>query len=311
MCRLVAVSHSDTVGAMDIGLQLPEIERVVGWPEYRAMAVLAEEVGFDSIWLGDHLLYDKPDGPKGPWECWTQLAAVAAVTERVLLGPLVSPTGFRNPALLVKMAATVDEISNGRLVLGLGSGWNEREYEAYGFPFDQRVSRFAEAFEIIHALVRDGYCDFEGEYHRARRLHMVPRARPDLPMMIGSTGPRMLSLTAPHIDWWNEWWSRFDNDARGLDPLLSRLDAALVASGRSPDEVVRSVAILVALPDGAGRLMGAEVDVPAITGSPGEIADRIRAFAPKVDHVQIVLDPIDRGSIEAMGAILPLIRTGA
>ena len=107
------------------------------------MATAAEQVGFDSIWLGDHLLYapedDRPE--RGPWEVWTMLAALAAATERVTLGPLVACTAFHSPGLLAKMAATVDDVSGGRLVLGLGAGWNEREFSAFGLPYDRRVSR--------------------------------------------------------------------------------------------------------------------------------------------------------------------------
>src|SRR5262249_604695 len=125
-----------------IGIQLPEVERKVGWPEYIDLAKLVEDSGFDSLWLGDHLLYDMPDGTvRGPWEVWTSLAALAAVTERVQLGPLVASIGFHEPAMLAKMAATVDALSNGRLIVGLGAGWNEREYRAFGFPYDQRVAR--------------------------------------------------------------------------------------------------------------------------------------------------------------------------
>lgn len=274
------------------------------------MAILAEDVGFDSIWLGDHLMYDKPEGPLGPWECWTQLAAIAAVTSRVLLGPLVSPTGWRNPALLVKMAGTVDEISGGRLVLGLGSGWNQREFDAYGFAFDKRVSRFEEAFTVITSLIRTGHADVSGDYYHIRDLPMVPPTRSDLPIMIGSTGPRMLSITAPHMNWWNEWWSRFNNDPAGLDPLLEQLDRALGAAGRERADITTSVAISVALPEGGGRVMGAETDASPITGTTQDIAEQIAAFSTKVDHVQIVIDPITLESIETMGTILSLVRAG-
>ena len=118
-----------------VGVQLPEVERHVSFAEYAAMAGAAEEVGFDSIWLGDHLLY-RGDGreERGPWEMWTLLAGLAATTGRVRLGPLVACASFHPPGLLAKMAATVDEISGGRLVLGLGAGWNEVEYRAFGLP---------------------------------------------------------------------------------------------------------------------------------------------------------------------------------
>ncbi|MBT8211910.1 MAG: LLM class flavin-dependent oxidoreductase [Acidimicrobiia bacterium] len=292
---------------MQIGIQLPEIERVVAWPEYRQMAVLAEEVGFASLWVGDHLLYDKPDGPKGPWECWSLLAALAAVTDRVLLGPLVTPTGFRNPALLAKMAGTVDEISDGRLILGLGSGWNRREYDAFGFAYDKRVSRFEEAYEIIVSLIRTGRSDFDGTYHRNADNALIPVPRPDLPIMIGSTGPRMLSIGAPHMDWWNEWWNRFGNTVEGLRPFAQRVDDAVIAAGRDPSEITKSVALHVALPGGGGRLMGAKVDSPPITGTTDEMAETIAGFAELVDHVQLVVDPITIESIETLAPVVAAI----
>ena len=295
---------------MQVGIQLPEIERVVPWPEYAAMARLAEDVGFASIWLGDHLLYDKPDGAKGPWECWTLLAAIAAITDDVLLGPLVSPTGFRGPAMLAKMAGTVDEVSGGRLVLGLGSGWNQREFDAFDFPFDRRVSRFEEAFAIITGLIRNGVVDFEGEYHAAPNTELVPPARPDLPIMIGSTGPRTLRIAAGEMNWWNEWWSRFDNSPEGLDPLLSRLDNALLEAGREPAEVVRSVAVLVQVQGGSGRQMGATADTPPISGMSAEIADRLLAFSSRIDHIQLVVDPITADSIEMLAPAVARVHAG-
>src|SRR5664279_2234644 len=119
------------------------------------MARAIEAVGFDAVWVGDHLLY-RWDGiaeARGPWECWTMLAAIAAVTSRITLGPLVASTSFHAPAMLAKQAATVDEISGGRLILGLGAGWNETEYAAFGFPFDHRIGRFEEAFTIIRTCL--------------------------------------------------------------------------------------------------------------------------------------------------------------
>lgn len=295
---------------MHIGIQLPEIERVVTWPEYRAMAVAAEEAGFDSLWLGDHLLYDKPDGSKGPWECWTLLAAIAAVTERPLLGPLVTPTGFRGPALLAKMAGTVDEIAGGRLVLGIGSGWNRREFDAFDFPFDKRVTRFEEAFAIIVGLIRSGHVDFSGEYYRAPNTELVPPARTDLPIMIGSTGPRTLAITAGDMNWWNEWWSHFGNSPEELGPLVDRVDAALRTADRDPGDVIKSVALMVQLPGGGGRLMGADVEAPPIVGSPAEIADQILRFSPLIDHVQLVVDPITIDSIEALEPVVARVHGG-
>src|SRR5688572_26779830 len=169
------------------------------------MARLAEHVGFDALWLGDHLLYELEVGARGPWEVWTTLAALAAATERIELGPLVAATSFHAPAMLAKMAATVDAISGGRLILGLGAGWNEREFRAFGFPYDHRVSRFEEAFTIIRRLLREGRVDFEGAYHRVENCVLDPGpARPGgPPLMLGSHSPRMMRIGLPHVDAWN------------------------------------------------------------------------------------------------------------
>ena len=165
-----------------IGIQLPEVEREVRWPEIASMATLAEDVGFDSLWVGDHLLYRNAGEPaRGPWEAWSQMAALAAITSRVEIGPLVAATSFHSPAMLAKKAATVDEISGGRLILGLGAGWNEIEYAAFGFAYDHRVSRFEEAFTIIRTLLREGTIDFDGAllaaYDRFAAMHRLISAR--------------------------------------------------------------------------------------------------------------------------------------
>src|SRR6476661_54574 len=149
-----------------VGVQLPEIEREVRWPEYLAMARAAEEVGFDSIWLGDHMLYRGDGRPeRGPWDVWTSLAALAAATSRVGLGPLVASTAFHPPGVLARMAAAADEISGGRLTIALGAGWNETEFRAFGIPFDHRVSRFEEAFEIVRRLVAGEHVTFKGRFY--------------------------------------------------------------------------------------------------------------------------------------------------
>src|SRR5512146_1755837 len=145
------------------------------YSEIRAMAQHVEAAGFDSIWLYDHLLYrQEGEGTIGIWECWSMLSALAEATRRVELGTLVSCSSFRNPALLAKMAVTVDEVSGGRLTLGLGAGWNEPEYRAFGFPFDHRVDRFEEALQIIRPLLKEGRVDFQGKYYRADECEIAP-----------------------------------------------------------------------------------------------------------------------------------------
>lgn len=298
---------------LKIGVQLPEVERQVGWSELREMARSSEAVGLDSIWVGDHLLY-RGDGrpPRGPWEAWTTLAALAAVTDRVELGPLVAATSFRNPALLAKMAATIDEISGGRLILGLGAGWNEAEYRAYGFPFDHRVSRFEEAFTIVRTLLRDGRCDHHGPYFELDDCELLPRGpRPfGPPLMVGSEGPRMLAITLPHVDAWNAWFTWFGNSPEGYRPMRDAVDAACRAAGRHPSEVERTLALLIGFPGGQGRQPGdlKGPDMQPISGEPAILADTLRAFAAEgVAHVQLVLDPITVDSIMALAPALALL----
>jgi probable F420-dependent oxidoreductase len=280
---------------LKVGLILPDTERemggaTAGWDDLREMARLAEALGFDSLWNADHLIYRFPErAVQGPWECWSVLAALAAVTERVEIGPLVSCTSFRNPALLAKIADTVDEITGGRLVLGLGAGWHEPEYQAFGYPFDHRVSRFAEAIAIIHPLLRRGHVDFEGEYYAARDCELRPRGpRPQgPPIMIGSTAPRMLGLLAQYGDIWNAW------ARQNLDELAedrAKVDAAMEAAGRDPATVERTVGLLVDLPTAAGR--PSEEKPGFRPREPEELADHLQTYAEAgIGHVQLMLDP--------------------
>jgi alkanesulfonate monooxygenase SsuD/methylene tetrahydromethanopterin reductase-like flavin-dependent oxidoreductase (luciferase family) len=293
---------------MRIGIQLPEVEREVRWPEVRTMARTAEAVGVDSLWLGDHLFYRDPiNGVRGPWEAWSSLAALGEATERVLIGPLVAATSFHNPAMIAKKAATVDEISGGRLILGLGAGWNQVEYEAFGFPYDHRVSRFEEAFHIIRTLIREGAIDHAGRFYSMRELELLPRARPEIPIMVGSNSPRMLRITMPHVDMWNTWYSSYGNTPEGLRPLMAEVDAACLEVGRDPDQVERTAAVFVQFEGGTGRIAGSS-DHPAVTaiaGSNQEMAESLAAFsAVGVSHLQVVLDPNDAHSVDRLGEVL-------
>lgn len=300
-----------------VGIQLPEVERELRWPELRAIARTAEQAGFDSIWLGDHLLYRYASGEtRGPWEAWTTLAGLAEATERIALGPLVAATAFHHPFMLAKLAATVDEISGGRLVFGIGAGWNPVEFGALDAPFDHRVSRFEEAFTIVRTLLRDGYIDFQGEFFSAREAELLPRpARPGGPaLLIGSVGPRMLEATIPHVDAWNAWYADTGNAPAGIPRLRALVDDAVRAAGRDPADVERTVAVLVQLPGGTGRVMGdtdAKQAVAPLRGTAEEMTEELRAYAREgIGHVQLVVDPITEASIAALAPVLELLDRG-
>jgi alkanesulfonate monooxygenase SsuD/methylene tetrahydromethanopterin reductase-like flavin-dependent oxidoreductase (luciferase family) len=296
---------------LKVGIQLPEVERVVRWAELAEMARTAEAIGLDSIWVGDHLLYrDRGSQPVAPWEAWSQLAALAAITSRVELGPLVAATSFHNPAMLAAKANAVDEISGGRLILGLGAGWNEAEYRAFGFPYDHRVSRFEEAFTIIRGLLRDGHADLRGAYYAIEDLPLLPppHRAGGPPLMVGSIGPRMLEITLPHVDAWNAWHAWFGNSVEGYLPLRDRVDAACRSVGRDPAEVDRTLAVLVGFSGAAGRPAGDESE-PESDPIPGDdheaLAATLREFAAAgVSHLQLVLDPIAVDSIAALEPML-------
>jgi probable F420-dependent oxidoreductase len=295
---------------LKIGVQLPEVERETRWAELLDMTRAIEDLGYDSVWLGEHLLYRWPDRPsRGPWEAWSMLAAIAAVTDRIEFGPLVACTAFHNPAVLAKQASTIDEISGGRLILGLGAGWNETEFRAFGVPFDHRVDRFEEAFTIIRTLLQDGQIDFDGRFYQARDCELLPRGpRPTgPPLMIGSNGPRMLRIAAPHVQAWNSWFADIGNAPDGVAALRDVVDDACRDVGRDPAAIERTVAVLVQLPGGTGRVQGsyAEKQPVPLEGSPEAMAEVLRAYARAgIAHVQLVIDPITRASIEAFAPVL-------
>lgn len=291
---------------MRIGLQLPEVERHYSWAEIRQIAQTAEACEFDTIWVGDHLLYrDASDVERGPWEAWSMLAGLAEATERVRIGPLVAATAFHSPAMIAKKAATIDEMSDGRLILGLGAGWNRVEFDAFGFPFDHRVSRFEEAFTIVSTLIREGVIDHEGVHYQARDMSLLPRARVEMPLLIGSNGPRMLRIAAPHVDMWNTWYASYGNVPSGLPPLIARLEAACADVGRDPAEIEKTAAVYVQVSRGQGRAPGSS-ERPAVEPIPGaqlhEILDELEGMG--ISEAQVVLDPIDASAVEELAGLL-------
>jgi probable F420-dependent oxidoreductase len=293
------------------GIQLPEVEREVRWPEYLAMARAAEDVGFDSIWVGDHYLYRGADGrERGPWEAWTLLAALAAATERVRLGPLVACLAFHHPAVLAKQAATVHEVSGARLVVGFGAGWNRTEFDAFGIPYDHRASRFEEAFEIVRRLLAGERVTFAGRWHRVDDAVLLPAPARRPTLMIGSTGARVLAAALPHVDVWNTWFDWYGNTAEGFASRIGEIEVACERAGRDPATVERSACVLVQLDDAGERRV---VDgVTPLRGSDDEVGAGLRAMAEAgADELILVADPITEASIRHLGPIVAALRDGA
>jgi probable F420-dependent oxidoreductase len=262
---------------MKIGLMLPLADdETGGFADLRAMAIAAEEGGLDSVWGADHLIFREGDDTTGIHESWTVLTAVAAATSRVEIGPLVLALPFRNPALTAKMAAELDEVSGGRLILGLGCGWHRPEFDAFGYPFDHRVSRFAEGLEIVAPLLRGETVTFDGRYHQATDAVLRPKPvrAGGPPILIAGKRPRMLDLVARHADQWNAAWYGHPDEAHELRERLANLHSALSAAGRDPATLEITVGIFVAFE-------GAAADAPehAIRGSLDEVADALAGYA--------------------------------
>jgi probable F420-dependent oxidoreductase len=308
---------------LKVGLFIPFMERMMQnatprWADLATFAREAEAAGFDSLWVADHFLfYDDSPGYEpdnlGAWECWSLLAAIAAVTTRVEIGPFVSCAGFRNPALLAKMADTIDEISNGRLILGLGAGWNELEFNAFGFPFDHRASRFEEAITIIAGLLRDGYVDFSGQYHQARDCELRPRGPREQgpPIMIGTKRPRMLDMAARFADIWNaEWFGAAD----AIPALRNDVDAACAAVDRDPATLQRTLGMLIDAPGTVSRPGGPFpqdlrlASTTPVSGTAEELAAVLAAVAAEgISHVQVWLEPNSVAGIHAFAPVLELL----
>jgi alkanesulfonate monooxygenase SsuD/methylene tetrahydromethanopterin reductase-like flavin-dependent oxidoreductase (luciferase family) len=284
-----------------LGIQLPEVEREVRWQEVAAIARAAEDSGFDSIWVGDHLLYRGGGRPeRGPWDAWTQLAALAVTTSRVRLGPLVAATAFHPPGVIARMAASIDEISGGRFVLGLGAGWNETEFRAFGFPFERTVSRFEESFEIVRRLLAGEHVTFNGAFHNVDDAVLLPSPRRSVPIMLGSNGARMLGIALPHVEAWNTWYSSYGNTVDGFANLRADVDAACMRAGRDPGELTHSACLLVTVGDGAGDRPH---DVPPVAAK--NLVARLRQMAEAgADEAILVLDPIDERSTHEVASVL-------
>src|SRR5690349_16979730 len=289
-------------GPMKIGLVLPMSDAdgpgAGSWQTLQSLARRADDGGIDSLWLYDHFIFRFPDEDEGGiHEATTLLAAVAAVTTRAALGTIVLGTGFRPPALTAKMAATIDEISGGRLSLGLGAGWHEPEYTAFGYPFDHRVGRFEETLEIILPLTRGERVTFHGRFHDVEGAVLLPpprRAR--MPILIAAKGERMLKLTARHADAWNTAWYGFPDERSAS--RIADVKAACETEGRDPATLELTIGVTIdTRTSDPGR--------PGATGPLPPDADVIaRAFDAWRDEgigtVQVDLRPVQEDTIDLL-----------
>lgn len=304
---------------LDVGfLMMPTEKAETGvaprWTEILEMARRGEELGYDSLWIPDHLIIDIPregSRPEGAWEAWSLVAALAASTERIEIGLLVTCTAFRNPALLAKIADTCDEISGGRLILGMGAGWCQREFDAFGYPFDHRVGRFAEAADITSNLLRQGRYTYEGTYYQVQDCELRPRGpRPEgPPILVGSSskGERMMRLAARYADIWNRDFDAVNPDEMpySREDLLrsqAKIDAACAEVGRDPSTLARTCGVWVDLPSGPDR------GWDSLGGAPEEMAAGLRKYAETgYSGVQIWLNQNDTAGIEAFAPALEIL----
>jgi FMNH2-dependent dimethyl sulfone monooxygenase len=270
------------------------------WDDVRTFALAAEDAGLDSIWMFDHF-FNRPDDDtvEAMYEAWTLLSALAAVTERVQVGTLVMCTTFRHPGMLAKMAATLDEVSSGRLILGIGAGWHDPEYEAFGFPTDERFARFEEAFGILRALLEGNRVTTSGRFHQLDDAVLAPPPRRRVPILVAGDGPKMLRLTARSADAWNTAW--FGAPDRALGDALESFDRALAAEGRDPSSIERTIGVTIRDPD----LPIDEADEPAFRGSVDEMAAMFDEYARLgVDQLILEIAPKTSASLARVAEAL-------
>lgn len=301
---------------LKVGLYIPNGDGpmsagITRWRDIVAMANAAERVGFDSVWVADHMVFAFDGVPvHGRWECWTILSALAAETERVELGPLVSCMGFRNPALLAKMTETLDEVSDGRVTLALGAGWHEPEFTTFGYPFDHRASRFEEGFRIIHDLLRTGRSDFRGAFQAApgAEIHPAGPRAGRIPIIVGSDGERLLRTAARFADGWNTNWTWSPEE---VVPRMQAVDAACRDVGRDPATLARSCCVFVDLPGATGTWFSGGRSTPK-PRSPREAADLLRGYqAIGIDQVMLWIDPCTPDGVARFGETIAILREEA
>jgi alkanesulfonate monooxygenase SsuD/methylene tetrahydromethanopterin reductase-like flavin-dependent oxidoreductase (luciferase family) len=267
---------------------------------------VAENSGWDSLWTEDHLFYGGDEDGYGtnvigPWEAWSILGGLAAATERVRIGSLVTPLQLRHPGLLAKQAATVDEMSDGRLVLGIGIGWHDAEFRAVGAHVTDRAGAFADALTILLEAFDTGTSDFRGQYRAAEHFHLAPRGprqRPEL--MVGSRGRRTLRTALPHVDGWN--WDGFSADPHRFAEQSKLVDEICAEVGRDPSEVWRSAHVVARLEGWEGLPIDPIPDhIRLITGSEQQIGETLHTMADAgADELMIIVDPAKPTALEQL-----------
>jgi alkanesulfonate monooxygenase SsuD/methylene tetrahydromethanopterin reductase-like flavin-dependent oxidoreductase (luciferase family) len=281
-------------------------------------AKLCETTGFDSVWITDHYYFDYADfkavgvefptelhGVKGgAWECWALVSAIAQATQNVEIGTLVSSTSFRNPALLARTIDTVDDLSNGRLIVGLGAGDFPFEHQSFGYPFDRRIARFEEAIEIISRLLKGETVTFDGEFYNTQSAVLIPKSvrQKGPPLLIGSVygRPRMTRLALQHGDYWNCFLAFGENSIERYRESWAKLIAACEKHNRDPATIKRNVSLCVDIANTAFPIPGAQ----PISGSPSEVAEKLSEFAAEgIEYCTILINPFTREGIEKFSAI--------
>lgn len=248
------------------------------------LARMADADGWHGMWYADHYMpntgsEDVQDGDVH--ECWALLPAIAAVTERIRVGSLVAPTSVHHPAVLANRAASIDHISNGRMVLGLGAGWQINEHYAYGIELEdpgERVGRFDESIQIIKSLLSEQRTDFSGDYYEITDAPAEPKpVQETLPILVGTTGPRMLQITARHAQEWNAWGSPEQANV-GLEKLLVACDKV----DRNPASIWKSAQALVFMTDDAEfaeSVLGGDMADRSIVGSADQLAEELGKYS--------------------------------
>lgn len=287
------------------------------------MAQLCEATGIDSVWITDHYFFDYADfnavgvefppemhGVKGgAWECWALVSAVAQATNKVEIGTLVSSTSFRNPALLARSIDTIDDLSNGRLIVGLGAGDFPFEHESFGYPFERRIARFEEAIEIVSRLLKGETLTFNGEFYSTRDARLMPKSvRPEgPPLLIGALfgRPRMTRLTLQYGDYWNCFLAFGESTVDRYRESWANFVKASEKHNRDPSSIKRNVSLCVDIADTPFPIPGAQ----PISGSPYAVAGALSEFAAEgVEHCTIMLNPFTREGIEKFAEIAALVR---